>query len=450
MLRTKALSILIAASVVAPVLAQPVSPSAMPTLLIAAPSAIAVPPPPDAAATARELDALRRQALEQVPDLALRLRQWEAGGPAYRWNAVAVSDQVDRFVRSNQAARTLALVHAAIHDATVIVQAARARHQRPSPASLDPSLALPGARAVPFSYPSEAAATGEAASIILAALIPDRADAYKAMARHSVALRQQAGLEFASDAEAGRSIGAAIAAVALERARADGFDARWTGSVPTGPGFWHGANPAFPMAGTWRPWVLPANDALRPPPPPAFDSAATRAAIAELKAWPRSPKANHDAIYWDVFGGNRIFQFWNAELSRLVLEYDLAADPVRTAAAFTAVNIALHDGGVACWDAKYAYWYLRPSQLDPEVRTLFPNAPHPSYPSAHSCFSSAAGLVLARLFPAEEARFATLIEQAGVARLVAGLHYRFDIEAANTIGRGVAELVIGKLGPALR
>jgi hypothetical protein len=393
---------------------------------------------------------LRRQAAERAPDLAAELRRWEAGGPAYRWNRVAVSDQVDRFIRSNEASRTLALLHAAIHDATVAVHAARAQHRRPPPGSLDPSLAVAGARPVASSYPSEAAATAEAASIILAALIPDRAEAYRAMARDSVVLRQQAGLEFPSDAEAGRAIGAAIAAAGLERARTDGLSVAWTGTVPTGPGRWQGTNPAFPLGGTWRPWVLPANDALRPSPPPAFDSEATRAALAEVKAWPRSPKANHDAIYWDVFGGNRIYQLWNAELARLVLESDLAADPVRTAAAYAAVNIAIHDGGVACWDAKYAYWFIRPSQLDPEVRTLFPNALHPAYPSAHSCFSTSAGLVLASLFPADRAHFQQMIEQAGVARLVAGVHYRFDIDAANAIGRGVADLVGARLGPAMR
>jgi hypothetical protein len=445
--RTQALAALLAACIAAPALAQPAPRPGVPTLLIANPSAIAVPPPPDAATTAREMEALRRQAADRTPDLAQKLRRWEAGGPAYRWNAVAVSDQVDRFIRSNEASRTLALLHAAIHDATVIVQAARAQHRRPPPAALDPSIALAGARPVASSYPSEAAATGEAASIILAALIPARAEAYKAMAAEAVALRQQAGLEFPSDAEAGRAIGAAIAAAALDRARTDGFSAAWTGTVPTGPGRWQGTTPAFPMGGTWRTWVLPANDALRPPPPPAFDSEATRAALAEVKAWPRSPKANHDAIYWDVFGGNRIFQLWNAELARMVLEYDFAADPVRNAGAFAAVNIAIYDAGIACWDAKYAYWYIRPSELDPEVRTLHPNAPHPSYPSAHSCFSAAAGMVLAKLFPAEAAHFKALIEQAGVARLVAGVHYRFDIDAANAIGQGVADLVAARLMP---
>ena len=38
---------------------------------------------------------------------------------------------------------------------------------------------------------------------------------------------------------------------------------------------------------------------------------------------------------------------------------------------------------VACWDAKYAYWAIRPFQLDPDVKTLFPTPNHPSYPAAH-------------------------------------------------------------------
>src|SRR5229473_3783032 len=38
---------------------------------------------------------------------------------------------------------------------------------------------------------------------------------------------------------------------AIERAKADGTDAKWTGNVPNEPGKWTGTNPILRMAGTW-------------------------------------------------------------------------------------------------------------------------------------------------------------------------------------------------------
>lgn len=424
----------------------------LPTFHITRADELAV-PPPDAAARAREMETLRRLAADRAPDLAARLRQWEAGGPTHRWNEIAVADQVDRFVLVAAATRTLALLHTATYDATLAVEAAREAHKRPSPMVLDGTMALPSARPVTFSYPSETAAVSEAASLILAAMIPDRAAHYRAMAAESTALRQQAGLEFESDAAAGRTIGAAIAAKALERARTDGFDARFAGTPPQGPGRWapaQGAMPYAPMAGTWKPFVLAAPDALRPPPPPAHDSDVTRTAITELRQFQRTPKTNHDAIYWEVYGGARVYQLYNMELARKLLEQDTAADPRRVAAVYAAVNVALFDSMVACWDAKYTYWYARPHMLDAEVRTVFPVPGHPSYPSAHSCLSMAATGVLARAFPEDAARFAELGRRAGEARIAAGIHFRFDIDAGNAIGQGVAERVSARLLPATR
>lgn len=451
MRRISPLGVLLAASIAAPALAaEPLPLANWPTLLITGPAAIAVPPPPEEAATEAELDALRRLAADRPPELAMRVRRWEAGGQAYRWNEVAIADMVDRFVIVAAAARNLALLHAALYDTTVVVYAARQQHRRPPPAAADAALAMPGARAVVSAYPSEAAAVGEAALIILSALIPDRAEAYRTMAREAVLLRQRAGLELPSDAEAGRAIGAEIAALALARAGSDGVAARWTGTVPTGPGRWQGTTPYAPLAGTWKPWLLASGDALRPPPPPAHDSPQALAALAELKAFPRTPKSNHDAVYWEVFGGPRSYQLFNGVLGRKLLEYDLGADPPRAAASFAALNIAFHDSVVACFDAKYAYWYIRPSQLDPELRPLFPPPGHPSYPAAHACLSVAGGLVLAKLFPADAAELADLGRQAGEARMAAGIHYRFDVEAGTGIGQGVADLVAARFAPVMR
>jgi membrane-associated phospholipid phosphatase len=446
-----AAGLLAAAITAAPALAEPARVADWPTFLIARPGALAVPPPPDAAETASELAELRRNAVWRAPDLAVRLRPWQAGGPTHRWNDIAMTELVAHHSLANASSRALSLLHVALHDATVAVHAARAMHARPAPSVQDSTLALAGAP-VPSgsSYPSETAAVGAAASAILAALMPDRAALFARIAAESVAMRQHAGLEFPSDAAAGRAIGDAVARLALARAQDDGFARAFSGTIPTGPGRWQGTTMFAPMAGTWRAWLLPANDALRPPPPPAHDSPETAAQLAELKAYPRTPKTNADAIFWEVYGGARVFQFWNAELSRRVLEYGLADDPPRVAAAYAALNVAFYDSFIACFDAKYAYWYARPAQLDTSLRTVVPTPAHPSYPSAHSCLSTASATVLQALFPTDTEALHALARQASEARVAAGIHYRFDCEAGEEIGRRAAALALAKMAPAMR
>jgi hypothetical protein len=91
---------------------------------------------------------------------------------------------------------------------------------------------------------------------------------------------------------------------------------------------------------------------------------------------------------------------------------------------------------------------IRPSQLDPEVKPLFPPPNHPSYPAAHGCLSTAACTVLASLFPADAEGFLAQAKQAAEARVWAGIHYRSDIEAGQALGRRVAEMVLAKMsGP---
>lgn len=428
----------------------PPSGSERPTFLIASPAAIAVPPPPGPAETAAELAALRAAAAERRPDLAGRLRRWETGGPVYVWNQAAVAALVNRRQGNAPASRALALLQTTLHDVSLVVAAAKAAHPRPSPAALDASLAAPGVLMTANPYPSETAAMGAAATVLLSGILPAEAARFQDLAREGDRLRREGGLEFPSDAAAGRVIGEAVAALALTRARDDGFSRPWTGVIPTEPGRWTGTQPAVPGNAIWRPWVLPSNDALRPPPPPAFDGPQTVQALAEVRDYARTPQAVESAIYWHAYGGLRNFELWNAELSRRALEQGLAQDGSRLAAAYAALAIAYHDSHVACWDAKYAYWYIRPSQLDPRITTVVPLPAHPSYPSAHSCLSSAAATVLAALFPSDAPLFQAMTRQSGESRIAAGLHYRFDVDVGEEIGRRAAGLALARLAPALR
>ncbi|MBL0407226.1 phosphatase PAP2 family protein [Microvirga aerilata] len=404
---------------------------------------VRVPSPPDRSATEAELAELKRLTAERSSTGAERAAYWATGGSAYRWNAVAADEMVLRAIPTPAAARHMALVHAAVHDAVVIAFEQKSVHNRARP--IDQAKELKTSLATPISpsYPSEHAAAAGAASEVLAFLFPDKADVFRAMAEEAGRSRSIAGVAFPSDVAAGLALGRAVGGKAVERGKADGFDAKWTGSVPTTPGFWTGSNAILPLAGTWKTWLIASGDALRPAPPPAYDSPQKKAELAELKAIQRTPAMTSHAWFWEWgAGGSRAWHLWNEQTSRKVLEYGLAERPLEAARAFALASFAVHDAVVVCWDAKYAYWAMRPSQIDPELKPLFPPPNHPSYPAAHACISTAAGDTLAGLFPRDAEPLRALAKQAADSRMWAGIHFPSDVEAGRVIGEAVAKQAV--------
>ena len=73
---------------------------------------------------------------------------------------------------------------------------------------------------------------------------------------------------------------------------------------------------------------------------------------------------------------------------------------------YALLGATMFDAAIGCWDGKLAYWLIRPWQADPAI-TIVPavgKPNHPSYPSGHSCISSAAAAVLSQFFPAQRAQ----------------------------------------------
>jgi len=368
-----------------------------------------------------------------------RFRWWEVGGPAYRWNELMIDEMQENFVVLPLAARHLALFHAAIDDAVAAARGNPGNASRAIPGSLDAAMNS-DAKAKGRSAPSDYAAAAAAASEIMAFLFPHRADHIRAKAAEAIDVRLRAGVELPHAADAGRAIGQKVASATIARAKSDGSDAKWQGNIPEGADKWKGSNPIAPLAGTWKSWVLDTASEFRPAAPPAIDSDQMKKALAELKEFKRTPKSNHRAVYWEVHGGARAHSLWN-EIARMKLLESGLSQPFG-ARVLAALNIAMADAGVACWDAKYAFWYIRPPQLDPELKSLFAPPNHPSYPAAHGCFSTAAATVLAAVFPQDRESLLGLGKEAAEARVWAGIHYRFDIDAGQEIGRKVAEKVL--------
>ncbi len=287
-----------------------------------------------------------------------------------------------------------------------------------------------------------------AASAILGYLFPDDAKRFADMASEAGNAFLLAGVQYPSDVKAGLELGGKVAQLAIERAKNDGSTAKWTGTVPTEAGHWTGENPVLPMLGTWKTWALTSGSQFRPPPPPAYNSPQMATELKELQVFTRTPKTNGDAMFWEFgAGGLRNFVFWNDQISRKLMEYRLDDNAPRAARAYALTSIAYYDAIVACFDAKYAYWSMRPFQLDPNFKPLFTTPNHPSYPSAHSCLSGSAAAVLANLFPRDAATLNGFAVQAGEARIWGGIHFRSDVDAGLKLSRQVAD-VVHERGPS--
>jgi membrane-associated phospholipid phosphatase len=119
-------------------------------------------------------------------------------------------------------------------------------------------------------------------------------------------------------------------------------------------------------------------------------------------------------------------------------------DERKAARTFAVMFMAMMDASIGCWDAKFAYWYVRPFQADPAITTPVGRPNFPAYPSAHSCLSAAAVGVLADAFPHAADELHAQVVEAGEARLYAGLHFRFDVTAGQELGFAVARVALAR------
>jgi len=236
---------------------------------------------------------------------------------------------------------------------------------------------------------------------------------------------------------AGETIGRAIGALVVAYAATDGVNLTTPLPNPGGPGSWTGVNSLRGFYGA-RTFALTSGDQFRPGPPPAFGSAEFNAALQEIRALSDglTPAQLAIAQFWSPNGP----AYMNGIASEMIVSHHSSE---REAARVLAVaNMAGFDVLNACFDAKFAYYLIRPSQADPMINLPIGLPNHPSYPSGHSCITSAYATVLTSAFPDERSRLDAMVVEAGVSRMYGGLHYRFDCEVGQALGRQVADYVM--------
>ena len=191
-----------------------------------------------------------------------------------------------------------------------------------------------------------------------------------------------------------------------------------------------------------RPFFLTSGSELRLAPPPAYGSPEFLAALAEVRAFAdaRMPAQVAISQSWVPFSG----VVFNGIATDLIDKYHRSE--LEAARILAYANTAAFDAIIACFDTKFTYWFIRPTQADPGITLAVGLPNHPSYPSAHSCETGAWQGVLSDAFPSESAYIEEVSQEASMSRVIGGLHYRFDGEGGLAIGHGAARLALTRRG----
>lgn len=295
---------------------------------------------------------------------------------------------------------------------------------------------------------AERGAVAGASAAVLTYLFPAAAQTFEDLVTEQSNAGGSPDPWFASGEAIGRAVGAEIVA----RAQGDGFNTPFTGTIPVdpgNPGLWISNTTPPTIAGgqlpTSLPWFLRSASQFRSAPPPAFGSAAFLAGLAEIRqiSDTRTPEQTAIAAFWALNAGTPTATgFWLQVATDGINQNGLSEREATHL--YALLSATMYDAFIGCWDAKQTYWYVRPWRADPAITTTAavgkPN--HPSYPSGHSCVSSSGAAVLSAFFPDQRATLDAMVTEAGLSRMYGGIHYRFDIEAGQALGRSVARFAI--------
>jgi hypothetical protein len=452
-------------------------------IALTGPTQIAVPPPgqvtsPDYQA---ELAAIKSAQANLTADQRKAVEYWGSGG-VLRWNEIMlglvsrfnlppapapndsypVPDANNPFADPNfpfanppYASRAYSYVAVAQYDALKAAWYHKFLYNRPAPSKVDSAVRRLGEPSDLPAYPSEDAVVSGVTAELLKLLFPAAVDEITLKAAEQRQAALHAGKATASDIAAGLALGQAVAAVFVTRAGADGMrtaggsPALWAGlaanATARGEIPWRSQDlparpPMLPVFGSVRAWMMTADDIVRerPGPPPSTSSAQMEREVAEVRRYVDKGARRELAIanFWaDGPSTPTPPGHWNLIAAPYIRTGEFSE--VRAARALALLNTALHDAAVGCWDVKYFYFNPRPSQMDPELKTIIGLPNFPSYTSGHSTFSGAAAEVLSYLFPSGRTDFEAQRDEASISRLYGGIHYRSDLEVGKVHGQRI-------------
>jgi hypothetical protein len=244
-----------------------------------------------------------------------------------------------------------------------------------------------------------------------------------------------------------------------------------------GPGIWQ-PNATGLVLGLclpgMRPLALQSASQFRPDGPNALTSQKYADDFNQVKdlgrvdSTTRTPDQTNEARFWT----DHDIRQWNDGL--LKLAHDQGLDLMQTARMLAMAHVAGGDAMIACFDAKYHYWFWRPYQAihmadtdgnpdtiaDPTWQPLGPTPNFPEYPSAHACHSTAVVEALDAFFGTDKVSFTLDSRAPGVtartrtydrlqdivkdvdwARVLVGFHFRNSDLQGSALGRKVGRYV---------
>ena len=398
--------------------------------LLDSPKITLIESPPKTAQTRKELQEMKIR-IENVDQKKLaEIKYWDAGAPAYRWNQI-----LPQFAQQNQAVMMRmpgAWMNLAIYDATILAWKEKIKYKRGRPIALEKSLKTLTPTPETYSYPCEHSVTAAAAATMIAYFFPEKADSVLQMAREASQSRVDAGVQFPSDVEAGWKLGEAVAKQLIEKAKNDGSTRKFTGELNTDPKKWTGKfalGITFPL---YTSFLLRSADQFRPGPPPDF-----RNEMKELKDFQQTFKSKVSAYYWASRN-----DIWTDLASKKMFEYRLSDDAPTVAMIYAVLSVGYREMAIAVFDAKYAYWGIRPTQYDTTYQPLISTPPFPGYPSGHAAGAGTASTILTYFFPHDASEFEALAQDCAESRFYAGIHFRSDNETALLMGRNIGKYVV--------
>jgi hypothetical protein len=359
-----------------------------------------------------------------------------------------------------EAAVYMGIAHAAIYDAAVAIEG-----------GFRPYAPTPGAP----SDTSPEAAIATAAYDTLSGLQP-QLGANQTILDNDYAAYIAAIPDGASKAD-GLAIGEQVARAVLARRASDGRGCSTTlgdlGMPAPGPGVWQPApGPALGLClPEMRPLALKSASQFRPDGPNALTSHEYAHDLNQVKdlgridSTSRTPDQTTQARFWT----DHDLRQWNDGMLRLAAARGL--DLVQTARMLAMAHVAGGDAMIACFDAKYHYWFWRPYQAvpladidgnpatvaDPSWKPLGTTPNFPEYPSAHACHSTAVVGALDAFFGTGKVPFTLdsrvtgttrtyhrlhdVVKDVDWARVLVGFHFRNSDLQGSALGRKVGRYV---------
>lgn len=362
-----------------------------------------------------------------------------------------------------EAAVYMGIVHAAIYDAAVAIQGGY----------------VPYAIALTDVPPdtSSAAAIATAAHDVLVGLQP----ALGLTDTQRVFLDEQYGdyLDAIPDGPAktnGIAVGRQVATAVLLLRANDGREGNpQLVPRPAGAGVWQ-PDPTRPVLGLRlsgiRPLALASGSQFRPDGPSPLVSDEYAEDFEQVKelgrfdSVARTPDQTAEALFWT----DHDLRQWNDGMLQLAVDRGL--DLVQTARMLAMAHVAGGDAMIACFDAKYYYWFWRPhqaipgadadmnpaTQADPSWRPLRTTPNFPEYPSAHACHSSGLAEALRAFFGTDDVpfsldsrvtgttreydRFHDVVKEVNLARVLCGFHFRNSDQEGSALGRTIGRYVV--------